>query len=180
MRRMWERNIKIGLYWIIGYPDETEESMRATMTLAAEMKTRYPNCTSEVLLYRPLPGTESGQHAERNGYEMPLEFETWGSMVEYKFGNKTYELLPPAIRRDYHRYTYLVPWFDGLVKGDLCPDQAEDVDGTAGVSRLVVASGEDEILIPFASEICTTIDADGKRIVIEPPEGLLELNRVRR
>ena len=56
--------------------------------------------------------------AERNGYEMPLEFETWGSMVEYKFGNKTYELLPPAIRRDYHRYTYLVPWFDGLVKGD--------------------------------------------------------------
>jgi radical SAM superfamily enzyme YgiQ (UPF0313 family) len=117
MRRMWERNIKIGLFWIIGYPDETEESMRATLTLAAEMKTRYPNCTSEVLLYRPLPGTESGEHAMRKGYEMPLEFETWGSMVEYKFGNKTYETLPPAIKRDYHRYTYLVPWFDGLVKG---------------------------------------------------------------
>jgi anaerobic magnesium-protoporphyrin IX monomethyl ester cyclase len=117
MKRMWQRNIKIGLFWILGYPDETEESMRATMTLAAEMKTRYPNCTSEVLLYRPLPGTESGEHAARNGYEMPLEFETWGSMVEYKFGNKTYELLPPAIQRDYHRYTYLVPWFDGLVRG---------------------------------------------------------------
>jgi 16S rRNA processing protein RimM len=51
-----------------------------------------------------------------------------------------------------------------------------DVDGTAGVSRLVVASGDDEILIPFATEICTAIDADGKRIVIEPPPGLLELN----
>ena len=51
-----------------------------------------------------------------------------------------------------------------------------DVDGSAGVSRLVVMSGDDEILIPFASEICTTIDADGKRIVIEPPEGLLDLN----
>jgi radical SAM superfamily enzyme YgiQ (UPF0313 family) len=117
MRRMWERDIKIGLFWIIGYPDETQESMRATMTLAAEMKTRYPNCTSEVLLYRPLPGTESGDHAARNGYEMPLAFETWGSMVEYKFGNKTFETLPPDIQRDYHRYTYLVPWFDGLVKG---------------------------------------------------------------
>lgn len=117
MRRMWERNIKIGLFWIIGYPDESEESMRATLTLAAEMKTRYPNCTSEVLLYRPLPGTESGEHAERNGYEMPLSFDTWGGMVEYKFENKTYESLPESIRRDYHRYTYLVPWFDGLVKG---------------------------------------------------------------
>ena len=52
----------------------------------------------------------------------------------------------------------------------------KEVDGTASVSRLVVASGEDEILIPLASEICTAIDADGKRIVIEPPEGLLELN----
>jgi 16S rRNA processing protein RimM len=51
-----------------------------------------------------------------------------------------------------------------------------DVDGTAEVSRLVVAAGDDEILIPFASEICTTIDAAGKRIVIEPPSGLLELN----
>jgi radical SAM superfamily enzyme YgiQ (UPF0313 family) len=117
MRRMWERNIKIGLFWIIGYPDETQESMRATMTLAAEMKTRYPNCTSEVLLYRPLPGTESGDHAARNGYEMPLAFETWGSMVEYKFGNKTFETLPQNIQRDYHRYTYMVTWFDGLVKG---------------------------------------------------------------
>lgn len=118
MRRMWERDIKIGLFWIIGYPDETEQSMRATMTLAAEMKTRYPNCTSEVLLYRPLPATECGAHAERNGYEMPLSFDTWGGMVEYKFENKTYESLPPLIRRDYHRYTYLVPWFDGLVKGE--------------------------------------------------------------
>ena len=70
-----------------------------------------------VLLYRPLPGTVSGEHAERNGYEMPLSFDTWGGMVEYKFENKTYESLPDSIKRDYHRYTYLVPWFDGLVKG---------------------------------------------------------------
>ena len=91
--------------------------MRATLTLAAEIKTRYPSCTSEVLLYRPMPGTESGDHAARNGYEMPLEFETWGSMVDYKFANRTFEQLPPSIKRDYHRYTYLVPWFDGLVRG---------------------------------------------------------------
>jgi 16S rRNA processing protein RimM len=51
------------------------------------------------------------------------------------------------------------------------------VEGTQAASRLVVASGDREILIPLATEICTAIDADGKRIVIEPPEGLLELNR---
>ena len=112
-----DRSIKIGLFWIIGFPNETQEDMRATLTLAAEMKTRYPNCTSEVLLYRPLPGTEAGAAAEALGYRMPVAFDTWGSMIEYKFGNKTFELLPDDIKRDYHRYTYLVPWFDGLVKG---------------------------------------------------------------
>lgn len=117
MERMWKRGVKIGLFWIIGYPEETEASMRATLDLAAQIKYRFPNCTSEVLLYRPLPGTESGEHAMKIGYEMPMSFDTWGRMIEYKFENDTFDRLPRKIKRDYHRYTYLVPWYDGLVKG---------------------------------------------------------------
>jgi 16S rRNA processing protein RimM len=52
-----------------------------------------------------------------------------------------------------------------------------DVEGTLNGSRLVVASENREILIPLALAICTSIDVAGKRIVIEPPEGLLDLNR---
>ena len=52
----------------------------------------------------------------------------------------------------------------------------KQVEGTIDASRLVVASGGDEILIPLTVAICTGINADAKRIVIEPPEGLLELN----
>ena len=52
----------------------------------------------------------------------------------------------------------------------------EGVEGTVGGSRLVVAGAGGEILIPLATEICRTIDVPGKRIVIEPPEGLLDLN----
>jgi ribosomal 30S subunit maturation factor RimM len=50
-------------------------------------------------------------------------------------------------------------------------------------SRLVVTPGASdgggargEILVPLATDICTTIDVGAKRIVIEPPEGLLDLN----
>jgi len=50
------------------------------------------------------------------------------------------------------------------------------VEGASSVSRLVVADGGDEILIPLVSQICTAIDLDAKRIVVEPPDGLLELN----
>jgi 16S rRNA processing protein RimM len=52
----------------------------------------------------------------------------------------------------------------------------EAVEGTAGASRLVVSGAGGEVLIPLAAEICTTIDVTGRRIVIDPPEGLLDLN----
>lgn len=52
----------------------------------------------------------------------------------------------------------------------------KDVEGTMGGSRLVVGTAEGDVLVPMAEDICTTIDPVGKRIVIEPPEGLLELN----
>jgi 16S rRNA processing protein RimM len=52
----------------------------------------------------------------------------------------------------------------------------EGVEGTLSGSRLVVAGSSGEILIPLVVGICTTIDVDAKRIVIDPPEGLLELN----
>jgi 16S rRNA processing protein RimM len=52
-----------------------------------------------------------------------------------------------------------------------------DVEGPAYASRLVVASGDDEIQIPLAREICTVVDTHARRIVIEPLDGLLDLNK---
>jgi 16S rRNA processing protein RimM len=55
------------------------------------------------------------------------------------------------------------------------------VEGDMGGSRLVVETPRGELLVPLAAEICPTIDPAAKRIVIEPPDGLLELNeRVKR
>jgi 16S rRNA processing protein RimM len=54
-----------------------------------------------------------------------------------------------------------------------------DVEGTLGGSRLVVTTDRGEVLVPLVAEICRSIDVAGKRIVIEPPEGLLELNERR-
>jgi 16S rRNA processing protein RimM len=52
----------------------------------------------------------------------------------------------------------------------------EGVEGTFEGSRLVVSGARGEILIPLAKDICRTIDVAGKRIVIDPPDGLLDLN----
>lgn len=51
------------------------------------------------------------------------------------------------------------------------------VEGDLGTSRLVVQSASGEVLIPLARAICVVIDTAARRIVIDPPEGLLDLNR---
>jgi len=50
------------------------------------------------------------------------------------------------------------------------------IEGPMGRSRLVLDTDRGEVLIPLVPEICTTIDPASRRIVISPPEGLLELN----
>jgi 16S rRNA processing protein RimM len=50
------------------------------------------------------------------------------------------------------------------------------VEGTFTGSRLVVDTGRGELLVPLVDAICVEIDPAAKRIVIDPPQGLMELN----
>jgi 16S rRNA processing protein RimM len=65
------------------------------------------------------------------------------------------------------------------IAGDVVGNVAA-VDGGAGATRLVTNGPRGEILVPLAADICVDIDVANKRIRIDPPEGLLELNEVRR
>ena len=50
------------------------------------------------------------------------------------------------------------------------------VEGAKGSQRLVVGEGRGEVQVPLADEICVQIDLEARRIVVDPPEGLLDLN----
>jgi len=54
------------------------------------------------------------------------------------------------------------------------------VEGDAAGSRLIVESGNGEVLVPIAEGIVVHVDVAGRKIVIEPPEGLLDLNATKR
>lgn len=49
------------------------------------------------------------------------------------------------------------------------------VEGPMEQSRLVVAGAKGELLVPMAERICVSVDPAAKVIVIDPPDGLLEL-----
>ncbi len=50
-------------------------------------------------------------------------------------------------------------------------------DDGGGAGLLVVGAGDDALLIPFARSICVEIDPAARRIAVELPEGLKDLNR---
>jgi 16S rRNA processing protein RimM len=53
--------------------------------------------------------------------------------------------------------------------------RVEEVRNYGAAPLLVVRDGERELLIPLALSICVEIDTGRKRIVVNPPEGLLDL-----
>lgn len=60
---------------------------------------------------------------------------------------------------------------DGTVIGTV-----KGIEGPMNGSTLVIEGRHGEVLIPLAGEICISIDPGRRVIVIQPPEGLIELN----
>ena len=54
------------------------------------------------------------------------------------------------------------------------------VEGDGAGSRLVVARSDGDVLIPMVEGICVDIDVVGRKVMVEPPEGLLDLNVTKR
>jgi len=99
--------------------------------------------------------------------------ESAKALVGYEFG------LPEAERVQLSRDEF----YDWELEGCLVEDKPGSIIGkvsevmrTGGVELLVVedAAGE-EILIPMAQAIVVEIDISRKKILIDPPEGLLDL-----
>jgi 16S rRNA processing protein RimM len=67
----------------------------------------------------------------------------------------------------------MVPQLLGTVRDVQFPGEGESVRGTP---LLEVETGQGELLIPLAEDICKRIDAAARRIEVTLPEGLRELN----
>jgi 16S rRNA processing protein RimM len=55
-----------------------------------------------------------------------------------------------------------------------------DLEGTLERSRLIVRGAPGDVLVPLTAPICVDVDIARRLIVIDPPEGLLDLNVTRR
>ena len=58
--------------------------------------------------------------------------------------------------------------------------QVRGVEGDGASSRLIVERSNGHVLIPMVEGICVEIDVAGRKIVVAPPEGLLDVNVTKR
>lgn len=95
--------------------------------------------------------------------------------LELRVPEDTLRPLGPGQFYEYQLVGCLVETSDGAVVGPVVR-----VEGGAGGSRLVVDGERSEVQIPLAVDICVDIDVAARRIRIEPPEGLIDLNETKR
>ncbi len=58
--------------------------------------------------------------------------------------------------------------------------EVRGVEGDGASSRLIVEGANGHVLIPMVEGICVTIDVAGRKIVVAPPDGLLDVNVTKR
>lgn len=112
---------------------------------------------------RPIIGLE--------GVETMTDAETLAGL-ELRVPAEELEPLPPGVFYRHDLVGCRVETSGGAQVGEVT-----SVEGEMGSSRLVVRSPGGEVLIPLAEAICVSIDTAARRIVVDPPEGLLDVNR---
>jgi len=91
--------------------------------------------------------------------------------LELRVPEETLQPLRPGTYYEHQLVGCGVETTDGDVVGEVAK-----VEGGGGASRLTVNGPRGEILIPLAVDICVEIDVANRRIRINPPDGLLDLN----
>jgi radical SAM superfamily enzyme YgiQ (UPF0313 family) len=69
--------------FIVCFPDETDESIEATLAFARRLRAMSPTFQTPIFYYKPYPGTPITDKAEREGYVPPQTLDEWARFDWY-------------------------------------------------------------------------------------------------
>jgi radical SAM superfamily enzyme YgiQ (UPF0313 family) len=76
---MREHGIAGNFGFIVGFPDESDESVTATLDAARRLQAMSPNFTTPIFYFKPYPGSEIVTTAVARGYRLPDTLEAWST-----------------------------------------------------------------------------------------------------
>lgn len=77
--RMQKYDIAVHFPFIVGFPEESDESVRASIDTAKRLGRMSPDFSTPFFCFRPYPGTSITHEAIRNGYTLPCTLDEWST-----------------------------------------------------------------------------------------------------
>ncbi|MCB0685488.1 MAG: B12-binding domain-containing radical SAM protein [Saprospiraceae bacterium] len=97
-RRCVERDIAVIFPFIVGFPNETDQSVQASLEMAKVLNSMHPDFTTPIFYFKPYPGSKITEEVLQAGYQLPENLEAWtkfdyiGSSGPW-VNNKKYQLI---------------------------------------------------------------------------------------
>jgi len=113
-RRLDERGISPHCTYLIGFPEESPESMMKTLDQARRMASACPLSTPTIWEYQPIPGAALYPAALARGFDAPRTLEEWGHFYDYRRDTSP-GWLSPEVARARRLYEH----FSAVVGGEL-------------------------------------------------------------
>ena len=63
--------------FIVGFPNETEASVRASLAVAKRLRAMSPRFQTPIFYFKPYPGSAITMEAVRSGYALPCTLDEW-------------------------------------------------------------------------------------------------------
>jgi len=76
-RRCRDRDIGLIFPFIVGFPNETDKSIQASLRMAMELNAMHPAFETPIFYFKPYPGSQITQEVVRQGYELPGTMAEW-------------------------------------------------------------------------------------------------------
>jgi radical SAM superfamily enzyme YgiQ (UPF0313 family) len=83
---MVEHGIAGHFPFIVGFPEESDDSIRATLDCAKRLRSLSPDFRTPIFYFKPYPGSEIVTEAVARGYRLPASLKAW-SEFDYVEGD---------------------------------------------------------------------------------------------
>ncbi len=70
-------NVAVNFPFIVGFPDEPEQSVSATLDVAKRLRSMSPSFITPIFYFKPYPGSTITDDAVRNGFQLPCSLDEW-------------------------------------------------------------------------------------------------------
>lgn len=97
-----DAGIAVEFPFIVGFPEESEASVRASLDLACRLRALSPGFSTPVFFFRPYPGTAITQAMQAKGHRLPESLDDWARFDIYGAG----DWVGPALRRRVERFRF--------------------------------------------------------------------------